>query len=231
MKKVANFLGHIWHVVSHLLNQAGDEVQKVVLPMAVQVVSALEGLMKADSGDLVGTIISKITHGAIPGNVIEDKIRNVLPLILIKTTIVDAELHHKNADGTLDFSAIAKDANPIIQKALDKMNSADHDGLNALRHVIAVMFAQFASDGKLTWSDAAKYMEGFLKEIYLKEPPVNVQDSINQLAHATGSQGVPTQGQAGESTIGDANALLNPLHTAEQHVAPLQNLDPKTLNA
>jgi len=138
MKKFFNFLRNLFRNLKSL-------AQKFVSP-SVEIVENIKRL--------VDSPLTDILTGLIPGTLddhIKNKLRQKLPEVLKILRISDECLKLQAAD-------------EIILCAIRNLKSYTPDGRAAAYHSIAAMLAHYASDKKITWSEAVHLSELIFKE-------------------------------------------------------------------
>lgn len=121
---------------------------KDAIALAVIIVDKIKIVVDSPVADIITAII--------PGD-LDDKIklalRAALPRILI-------DLRLANNCGSLT------DPNEILKCALDTLKAVSGDIKSQILADLAVMIAQVASDGKLTWDDGAYIVKWFYDHVY-----------------------------------------------------------------
>ena len=147
--KIKQLVAHLWSLAKSLFQHSVTEVKDNILPVAVQLTNALKELVTLDSTDFIGHLADKFG-----GSIWEDKLRKVLPTVLIKLELVSEVVSHTKADGTID-------ANAVIADFVSKLKLAKSDAQNAWLHSISSLLIVDLSDGKITWSEAVVLGEMF----------------------------------------------------------------------
>lgn len=139
MKKLLQTIGNwLAHLFGGLLPKT-----KNALRIAISITEAIKNF-DLKHGNLVD-IATQIIPSDID-NKVKDKIRSILPELLLQLQLVDATLGLKKED-------------EILAAALKTIQSLDKNFSNAFLHSIAVLIAQVAADGKLDFSDAVFLVE------------------------------------------------------------------------
>lgn len=100
----------------------------------------------------VTVLLTDIIPGSID-NLIRQKISDTLPVILAGLTF---------SKHFLD----TEDKNVLIDDLLNKIHFADDPDKDALYHSLAARLIVVASDGKVTWSEAAQLVEIYFKQFF-----------------------------------------------------------------
>lgn len=138
MKKILRFLGRIFRSLKAL-------TEKWVHPA----VDTVENIKR-----LVDSPIVDIATGIIPGdldNRIITVLRAKLPEVLQVLQLSEKCLSLQKFD-------------EIVLCAVDELKKRNPDGRAAAYHSIAAMLAHYASDGKITWSEAVMLAEMVFKQ-------------------------------------------------------------------
>lgn len=135
-----NFFKKIWNSIKSVFDKFSPEAKKAI-HIGVAIVDNMKSFVQSPVADIFTAII--------PGNVddrIKDLLRQYLPKIVIEMKLVDAVL------GETDPQVIVQEAIATLQQITgdwisDAARKNFYDSL-------AVLIAQVAADGKLTWDDA-----------------------------------------------------------------------------
>ncbi|GAC1414706.1 MAG: hypothetical protein NVSMB66_7800 [Candidatus Doudnabacteria bacterium] len=142
---------HVWNFISTLFDKVVLEVKDVALPVATQVVSVLKELTTLDTTDFIGHLADKFG-----GAIWEDKLRILLPKILLELQLVGSVVSHTKPDGTPDDNAIIADFISKLKLSTDRTK-------DAMYHDIAAMLVVDLADGHISWSEAVVLVEYFYK--------------------------------------------------------------------
>ena len=136
------FLSKIINEIKILFTHIPSELQLAV-HIGVIVTENLKSFVNSPAADILTTII--------PGNIdntIVNALKAALPTLLAELKLVDS---------TYKLS----DPEQITAAAIKVLQDMDGDIKSAFLHNIAILVAQIASDGKLTWSDGVYILEWY----------------------------------------------------------------------
>lgn len=133
MKKIINFLKRLFGRLKHL-------AQQFVTP-SIQVVETLKRFVDSPAAPIITAIIPSNLD-----NKIHLALKRNLPKVIQILRISDECLKLTNAD-------------EIILCAITKLKEYEPEGRAAAYHSIAAMLAHFASDKKISWSEAVQLSE------------------------------------------------------------------------
>lgn len=145
------FLQRIWESISHLFGGL-LEIEKKAVHIGVQVVDAIKNF------DTNNPIVADILTSIIPGTLdddIKNKLREALPKIVIELRLVDA------ASGLTD-------PNEIMLAAVKVIQQLSGDYRSSFLNELSIIASEVASDGKLTWDDAAYILKWYYDHEYQK---------------------------------------------------------------
>lgn len=139
-KKIAAFAVKVWAAVGKAFNKLDAEAKEHI-GQVIQIVSVVKDVIKEGSftGSLLDMVVEKTTFPW--DNIALKKVREWLPILIIKLTYADIILHA----GTTE-EQIAK-AIEIIRLFDDDQKEVFYDGL-------AKQILKYSSDGQISWSDA-----------------------------------------------------------------------------
>jgi hypothetical protein len=137
---IARLVGSIAKLFSNLPTELKSSVH-----IGVAVVAAFKALIDSPVTDIITAIIPTQID-----DVIKDKLRQYLPIVLVEMRLVDATLN-------------LTDPNEIAAAALKTIAALGADIRPGVLHQLSILIAQVAADGKLTWSDGVYIIEYYYK--------------------------------------------------------------------
>lgn len=140
-------LGKIVGFIAKLFGAMPAEIKRAV-HTGVVVVENLKTAIDSPFADILTALI--------PGGIddlVKDKIRQALPVFLVELKLFE---------GTLNLS----DPEAICQAAIKYISQLDPVIKPGVLHRLAILIAQVAADGKLSWSDAVYVLEYYYKNEY-----------------------------------------------------------------
>jgi len=141
------FLTKIWAEVKGLFDGIPAEL-KIAIHIGVLVTEAVKAFVDSPVADVLTTLI--------PGDVddeIKDLLRAKLPEILTELKLADS------CSGLTDPAQITACAIKVLQ-------GLDGDVSSAFLHSLAILVAQVAAKGQLTWSDGVYILEWYYQNEY-----------------------------------------------------------------
>ncbi|HVW97497.1 MAG TPA: hypothetical protein VHA56_16105 [Mucilaginibacter sp.] len=148
---ILSFLKRIWLSLTSLWSDLPADV-KIAVAIGVRITENLKNLIDSPVVDIITLLI--------PGD-IDDKIkqwlRGHLPEILSDLRLIES-------------AAGLTDPDEIVAAAMKTLAAMDKGIAGAFYHNIAVMVAQVAADGKLSWSDGVYILEYYYKNAFEPEP-------------------------------------------------------------
>ena len=134
------FLSKLWSSIGSIFQHAEEEVRVVLLPAVTQIVNGIKTVADLDQMNLIGSLAGNL------GPAFEEKLRELLPKILIELKLVDSVIN-------------AGDVNAQVLAALDALNLSSDRAKSAFYHDIAAMLLADLADGKLSWSESVTLVE------------------------------------------------------------------------
>ena len=150
-------LAQIMAFISRLWKKANDEVKQIT-PIAVGAVNVLKSINESTTGDIIELVLSTIIPGKADDvliKVIREKLKKVLPKIIMNLNIVNS------------ISKI-QDPNEQLKAIVLAINMSDDDTKNVYYHSLCVLILQSLADGKLTWSESIQIAEYYYTNIHKK---------------------------------------------------------------
>lgn len=128
-------------------------IQNLFLRMPVDVKKAIElsVIITENLKNFVNSPVADALTALIPGNVDDNTkewLRRALPQILIKLKLATSDDH------------------TAITSAAEALNRMDLSVRSAHLHSLSILFAQAASDNKISWSDGVYLLEWYYKNKY-----------------------------------------------------------------
>ncbi|MFA5299522.1 MAG: hypothetical protein WC389_15135 [Lutibacter sp.] len=139
-KKIAAFAVKVWSAVGKAFNKL-DEEAKEHIGAVIQIIQTVKDVIKEGSftGSLLDIVVAKTP---VPwDNIALMKVREWLPILIIKLTYTDIILHA----GTTEEQ---------IAKAVDIIRLFDDDQKEVFFDGLAKEILKYSSDGQITWRDA-----------------------------------------------------------------------------
>ncbi|MBE7171769.1 MAG: hypothetical protein INR73_14365 [Williamsia sp.] len=152
-------LHHLWEAIDKVFKNASKEVREVALPVAVKAVESLKTLIDLDQSDMVGKIAGP------RGVVFEDKVRQLLPKILLELKLVEK-------------CASKETTEEIIACAVSELRLSSDRAKDAFFHSISALLLKDLSDGKLSWSECVELVEFYYKSQH--KPAEDKQETEQQ---------------------------------------------------
>jgi len=137
---LGKFLAHIWDAIKKLFEGLPEEFKNAI-HIGVAVVEKIKEAVDSPVADIITAIIPT----DIDDN-IKQKLRDALPKILAQLQL---------AENCADLTNTAD----IVRCAIETLKGMEGDIKSAFWHDIAVLVAQVASDGKLSWSDGVYVLQ------------------------------------------------------------------------
>ena len=137
-------LHHLWKAIDKVFKNASKEVREIALPVAVKAVDSLKILIDIDQADLIGRLTGPV------GVVFEDKVRKLLPKILLELKLVEK-------------CASKETTEEIIACAVSELRLSSDRAKGAFFHSISALLLKDLSDGKLSWSECVELVEYYYK--------------------------------------------------------------------
>lgn len=151
MKKIIN---SVFTWVKHLFKGLTPALKKAV-HIGVVITDSIKKF------DTASPIAADILTYIIPGNLddkIKDKLRADLPKVVVQLKLVDATL------GLTDPNEILVAASKVLSQI-----TSDWSIREGFLNNLSIVIAQVASDGKLTWDDAAYLLKWYYDNDYQKK--------------------------------------------------------------
>jgi hypothetical protein len=143
--KLTNWLKKIWKSIKSLFNRISPDIKEAI-HLGVVVTENMKIFVDSPAADILTVLI--------PGDT-DDKIkvalRSALPALLLQLKLAD------NCMGASTAAEITTCAVKTLQSLADNVKSA-------LLHNLAVMIAEVAADGKLSWKEGASVMEWYYQQ-------------------------------------------------------------------
>jgi len=140
--KIPTWLQKIWRSIQNLFNHIPAEL-KTALHTGVVVTENIKTFVDSPAADILTTLIPGDTDDRIKAT-----LRTALPGILIKLKLADS-------------CSSASTPEQITSCAIKTLQSLTGDLKSAFLHNLSVIISTVASDGKLSWKDAASIMEWY----------------------------------------------------------------------
>jgi hypothetical protein len=144
---VKTFLERIWLWVKNLFEKLPKPMQAAIR-IGVVVTEQIKNF--TDSG--VADILTAIIPGELDDN-IKKILRKELPRILVNLKLADK-------------CGNMKDPNQIVKCAISTLQNVSKDYEKPFLHALAIMIAQVAADGKLSWSDGVYVLQWYYEHIH-----------------------------------------------------------------
>ncbi len=128
------FLKKIWNQIEVLFGGLPSEI-KAALQIGITITENIKNFVDSPIVDILTSII--------PGNiddVIKDKLRASLPVLLTELKLVESSLSLTQPD-------------LIVKAAIAVIQTMDKNIKPGILHQLSILMAQVAADGKLSWSD------------------------------------------------------------------------------
>lgn len=140
--KIPTWLQKIWRSIQNLFNHIPAEL-KTALHTGVVVTENIKTFVDSPAADILTTLIPGDTDDRIKAT-----LRTALPGILIQLKLADS-------------CSSASTPEQITSCAIKTLQSLTGDLKSAFLHNLSVIISTVASDGKLSWKDAASIMEWY----------------------------------------------------------------------
>jgi hypothetical protein len=142
-----SFLSKIWNEIKDLFSGIPIELKRAI-HIGVIVTENIKTFVDSPAADIITALI--------PGEIddkIKDVLRSKLPLILSELKLAD------------DCHSITDPAQ-LTSCAVNTLQNLDVNIKNSFLHAIAILVAEVAADGKLTWCDGVYLSEWYYQHKY-----------------------------------------------------------------
>ncbi|MDN5287708.1 MAG: hypothetical protein JWR38_3982 [Mucilaginibacter sp.] len=147
---LSRFITKLWNQIKNLFSSLPNEL-KIAVQIGIVITENIKTLVDSSTADILTAII--------PGNIdniIRDKLKQLLPVLLYELKLVESSLALTQPDA-------------IVKAAIEAIKTLDRNIRPGVLHHLSVLIIQAASDGKLSWSDAV-YLSQWYYEQKFKQP-------------------------------------------------------------
>jgi hypothetical protein len=140
--KIPAWLKNIWRSIQTLFNRIPTDLQTAI-HIGAEVTENLKNFVESPMADVITDLIPGETD-----NRIKIALRAALPSLLIQLKLADS-------------CSTINSPEELTACAIKTLQSLSGNLKSAFLHNLAVLIAQVAADGKLTWQDGASIMEWY----------------------------------------------------------------------
>lgn len=155
--KIKLFLAQIWGFISGIWKKASNEIRQIT-PIAVNAVNVIKTVNESFAGDIIATIIGRIIPGTaddIAINLIRERLRKILPKVILQLSLIDTIASTENLNEQLKNIILAINLSPDETK-------------NIYYHSLCVLILESLADGKLSFSESVQISEYYYTNIHKK---------------------------------------------------------------
>ncbi len=152
---IKTFLKRLWLGIKQFFEKL-PRPMKAAIRIGVVVTEQIKNFTESGIADIITAII--------PGEVddrIKDLLRKEIPRILVNLKLAEN-------------CSTSGDPNQVVRCAIATLQNIGKDFEKPFLHALAIMIAQVAADGKLSWSDGVYVLQWYYEHIH-KQTKVNVK--------------------------------------------------------
>jgi len=157
MSKIGNLIRKVWEGIKKTFQGLKPELKKAIA-IGVVIVDNMKHFVDSQAADVITALI--------PGDLddkIKERLRQELPRILVNMKLAET-------------CAYLEEPDEIVACAVKTLQSIGGDYRKAFLNELAVLIAQVAADGKLTWDDGQYILKWYYDNVH-KQKPQDTNDS------------------------------------------------------